>query len=448
MLVFIHRKDLRITDMPAFDYIRSQKKPSLHILILDPALLKKARHLEHSGVEFLSHVNRLQTLYEQANQKLHVIYGEPVQVLHQLHEKQAITEIVFHADATPYAMHRDRAIHQWASTNAVSVHALQEHMLIDIDAFEQFANRTEPYRVYTPFWRKWREMMSIHATPPRILAFAHIRTSDAPLEWLSSFAVPDEILSQNTKLFHPTDPLEQLTSFIETRLADYETARDDFAKNETSGISKALNCGAISIRQIWHALPHTQSAEPWRRQLAWRDFYYYQAVRDPHFYTYEKKYDFSSLSDQHFKAWATGQTGIPIIDAAMRELNETGHMHNRLRMVTAMFLTKNLLCPFQLGETYFRYKLSDYENTLNRGGWLWSSSIGFDAAPYFRIMNPVLQSERFNPSGDYIRKWVPELAHLSNKAIHQPQPHAIVDLKASRLKAIEVYGNLLKTSQD
>jgi deoxyribodipyrimidine photo-lyase len=117
-------------------------------------------------------------------------------------------------------------------------------------------------------------------------------------------------------------------------------------------------------------------------------------------------------------------------------------------MVTAMFLTKNLLCPFQLGETYFRYKLRDYDNTLNRGGWLWSSSIGFDAAPYFRIMSPVLQSQRFNPSGDYIRKWVPEFAHLSNKEIHLPQPHAIVDLKSSRAYAIEVYGELLKTKSE
>lgn len=127
----------------------------------------------------------------------------------------------------------------------------------------------------------------------------------------------------------------------------------------------------------------------------------------------------------------------------MKQLNETGEMPNRLRMVTAMFLTKNLLCPFTLGEQHFRRQLADYDNTLNRGGWLWSSSLGYDAAPYFRIMNPATQSATHDPSGTYIRRWLPELAHLSDKQIHLPQPHAIVDLKASRARAIEVYKEIV-----
>lgn len=450
MHVFIHRKDLRITDMPAFDYLRQLGTPSLHLLILDPLILKKNRHLEHSGVQFLQVAQRLQNLYTSNNQQLHMIYGEPVEVLTRLHALQPITEVIFHQDVTPYARHRDRAIQAWSKQYGVTCSTFAEHMMTSPDEFDAFAGRTEPYKVYTPFWKKWREMMSSYATPPSKQGLDGLHTLDAPAEWINQYAVPDEIIALNPKLTDASamEPMVELQTFIQQRLRMYETARDDFAHAHTSGISKYLNTGALSIREVWAALPSDMVAEPWRRQLAWREFYYYQAYRDPQFFNYEKTLQSEKLSDQHFAAWAKGETGIPIIDAAMRHLNATGEMHNRLRMVTAMFLTKNLLCPFQLGETYFRYKLRDYDNTLNRGGWLWSSSIGFDAAPYFRIMSPVLQSQRFNPSGDYIRKWVPEFAHLSNKEIHLPQPHAIVDLKSSRAYAIEVYGELLKAKSE
>ncbi|MNE39424.1 Deoxyribodipyrimidine photo-lyase [compost metagenome] len=185
--------------------------------------------------------------------------------------------------------------------------------------------------------------------------------------------------------------------------------------------------------------------EEWLRQLAWRDFYLYQARLDADFFSYEKVYDLGRLGTKHFEAWSMGRTGIPIIDAAMTQLNETGWMPNRLRMITAMFLTKNLGCPFIYGERYFRLKLSDYDNVLNRGGWLWSSSLGFDASPYFRIMNPVTQSQTHDPSGSYIRTWLPELAGLPDKVIHQPRPDAIVDLKSSRALAIEIYKEILNS---
>lgn len=163
------------------------------------------------------------------------------------------------------------------------------------------------------------------------------------------------------------------------------------------------------------------------------------------FFNYEKIYDLSALGTQHFEAWAQGRTGIPVIDAAMRQLNETGWMPNRLRMITAMFLTKNLGCPFIYGERYFRLKLSDYDNAQNRGGWLWSSSLGFDASPYFRVMNPVTQSRTHDPDGSYLRTWLPERADWSDQAIHLPADDAIVDLKRSRALAIEVYKEIMRS---
>jgi deoxyribodipyrimidine photo-lyase len=439
MIVFVHRKDLRTTDLPAFDYIRDQQQPSLHLLILDPSLLKKERHLAHSGIHFLQTAANLAATYATQQRKLYIVYGEPTDVLRALHAQQPFEQLVFHQDYTPYALHRDRAIHTWAQSARVDLRIFADQPLTDASELNQFASRTESYKVYTPYWNKWRDFMRQAAPAPFRATLQDLQTVAAPSAWLQQFKpqvdLPDPI---------QFDAHQLVRTFIEQRLDQYGVARDDFSQANTSGISRYLNLGVISARQIWAMLPPTAAAETWRRQLAWRDFYLYQAMSDPQFFVYDKQYESDLLSTTHFAAWANGETGIPIIDAAMRELNATGYMHNRLRMVTAMFLTKNLLCPFQHGETYFRYQLADYDNILNRGGWLWSSSLGFDAAPYFRIMSPVLQSQRFHPSGDYIRKWVPELAHLSNKAIHLPQPNAIVDLKTSREKAIQVYAEILK----
>ncbi|WP_235533147.1 FAD-binding domain-containing protein [Paenibacillus sp. Leaf72] len=242
---------------------------------------------------------------------------------------------------------------------------------------------------------------------------------------------------------HASHAAEVLEQFLNQRLSGYEGGRDQFADDHTSHLARYLNTGALSARQAYEAAQQQFGAEAWIRQLAWRDFFLYQGKYNEDFYRYEQKLDLSALSDQHFEAWSEGKTGIPVIDAAMKQLNETGEMPNRLRMVTAMFLTKNLLCPFTLGEQYFRRQLADYDHTLNRGGWLWSSSLGYDAAPYFRIMNPATQSATHDPSGTYIRRWLPELAHLPDKQIHLPQPHAIVDLKASRARAIEIYKEIV-----
>ena len=266
-------------------------------------------------------------------------------------------------------------------------------------------------------------------------------------EVLQAFPLPDWLLdvwhSLNPSTLQP--PHERLQTFVDERLLDYAEKRDLYRWSGTSGLSSDINNGALSIRQIYETAKDTDlnPSESWLRQLAWRDFYLYQAMRNPNYFTYEQQLDLSLLDDSGFERWASAHTGIPVIDAAMTQLNETGEMPNRLRMITAMFLTKQLLCPFTLGEAYFRDKLNDYDRVQNRGGWLWSSSLGYDAAPYFRVMNPVLQSEKFDPTGAYIRRWLPHLSHLSDKAIHQPQADAIVDLRAARERAIDVYGTML-----
>ncbi|WP_028551301.1 cryptochrome/photolyase family protein [Paenibacillus sp. UNC451MF] len=454
MILFVHRKDLRVNDLPAFDYIRERRKPSLHVLILDPFVLKHERHREHSGMNFLQHVARLQQLYRAAGSRLHVLYGEPARVVSGLLSSHPVEELVFHEDYTPYATHRDRELREAAHAAGVAVTEFGEQSLADLRDFQRWSGRSEPYKVFTPFYRKWSEYL-LHFYRPAFAA--HVRElAQAELAEgaAAAYALPPELaacLARDAKAVHgggsgavAIDPHRVLGGFLAERLGSYADGRDRFADEATSRLSRHLNVGALSVRAVYEALLEYPQREAWLRQLAWRDFYIYQARLDADFFQYEKRYDLYKLSSYHFQAWREARTGIPIVDAAMTELNMTGWMPNRLRMITAMFLTKNLLCPFTYGEQYFRYKLADYDNTLNRGGWLWCSSLGFDAAPYFRIMNPVTQSQTHDPEGSYIRRWLPGLSSLSNQAIHLPQPHAIVDLKTSRAQAIDVYRTILK----
>lgn len=443
MKLFIHRKDLRTQDLTAFEYLDAVEKDgasSLHVLVLDSRLLGNGRHLEHSGRNFIRYVNRLIRQYRQAGKPLLVSYGDPEAVVTRIMEHHPIQEIVWHRDFTPYAIERDRKLQDLADERGITVIALDDYTLIDMDDFQRFSGRKEPYKVFTPFYSRWREYIGSFYRPSGPTTLHKLPVADAHPDLTLQFQPPFSLL----ELGEPAnDPHEELEIFVEERLAAYSDRRDRFALTGTSGLSAAINTGALSIRQVYETASASPLSESWIRQLAWRDFYIYQSTLDLDFFRYEKTYDLSGLSDRHFEAWSKGETGIPLVDAAMTELQETGAMPNRLRMITAMFLTKNLLCPFTVGEQWFRDKLSDYDNVLNRGGWLWSASLGFDPAPYFRIMNPASQSAAHDPEGAYIRKWLPRLKHLSDREIHLPQPEAIVDLKASRARAIEVYKEIL-----
>ncbi|MCD1259984.1 deoxyribodipyrimidine photo-lyase [Paenibacillus athensensis] len=449
MKLFVHRKDLRIGDLAGFDYLHAAGEPSLHLLILDPFLLKRDRHLAHSGVNFLRHAVRLQAQYAELGRTLDIVYGDPAEVIDDILAgvSPACSEIVLHADFTPYALVRDRRIRDAAERRGVRVTALVDHTLADLPALQHYAGRAEPYKVYTPFYRKWSEFLGLYHRPAspltlRDLSTVSLATVEGGPALLARWPLPWALAAPAYPAAEA--PEDRLREFVAQHVPSYAERRDHYAYDGTSSLSPAINTGAISIRAVYEAVQGCELAGAWLRQLAWRDFYIYQSLYDADFFSYEKRYDLSALSDRHFDSWRQARTGIPVVDAAMTELNETGRMPNRLRMITAMFLTKNLQCPFTLGEQYFRYKLSDYDNTLNRGGWLWCASLGFDAAPYFRIMNPVTQSQTHDPAGLYIRRWLPALAGLSDKAIHLPLPQAIVDLKASRAAAIDCYRTILQ----
>jgi len=257
--------------------------------------------------------------------------------------------------------------------------------------------------------------------------------------------------------------LEQLDHFIEDSVSHYKVERDFPHITGTSKLSPYLNIGILSIRQCLQALFRSQHGnfhltnegqQTWLDELIWRGFYQHILFDFPYVSKHIPfKKDTQKIqwnhNPEHLTAWQTGQTGIPIVDAGMRQLLQTGWMHNRVRMITAMFLCKNLLIDWRIGEQWFMQHLIDGDLAANNGGWQWCASTGTDAVPYFRIFNPISQAQKFDPNGDYIRTWVKELAHLDNKSIHDPYsaskslrlnyPNPIVDLKETRLKAIETF---------
>lgn len=446
MYLFIHRKDLRTADMRAFDYLRKKDTQGIHLLIIDPVLIGEGRLTSHSGRNFMAQAASLLHSYSNAGKELHVLYGDPALITKALLQAHPIDEVIVHSDYTPYSRQRDERLQQMTRRFGRHWLPITDAPLADLEAFPAFARRSEPYKVFTPFYRMWSSFMRecySSASDTTILELATLRQIDSKVAL--AFALPESVSCalSGTNVEGAPKSVARLDRFVRERLASYAEGRDAYASEHTSGLARFLNTGAISARQAYEFTQGLPGSETWVRQLAWRDFYLYQAMYHDDFFRYEHLADLSPLSDTNFEAWASAATGIPIIDAAMTQLNRTGEMPNRLRMVTAMFLTKNLLCPFTLGEQYFRLHLSDYDNTLNRGGWLWCSSLGYDASPYFRIMNPALQSRTHDPSGSYIRRWLPHLEHLSDKEIHLPQGGAIVDLKASRARAIEVYKAIL-----
>ncbi len=448
MYLFIHRKDLRSHDLRAFDYLRKRDEAGIHLLIIDPSLTRGERLNSHSGRNFLEQTAALIQSYAEAGKELHVLHGDPEAIVDALLAAHPIDEVVVHADYSPYSRRRDERLQQLIRARERRWMTLLDSSLADLVEFHAFARREEPYKVFTPFYRMWLSFIRQCYSPMGSTSIADLATvRDIGKSIATGFGLPEPVAERigGTMQAGGADKsADLLESFVRERLSAYPEQRDAYGDEQTSGISRYLNTGALSARQAYEMTDGLPGSEAWVRQLAWRDFYLYQAMYHEQYFRYEHDIDLSSLSGRHFEAWASAATGIPIIDAAMTQLRRTGEMPNRLRMVTAMFLTKNLLCPFTLGEQHFRLHLSDYDNTLNRGGWLWSSSLGYDAAPYFRIMNPVLQSQRHDADGGYIRRWLPHLAHLSDKNIHLPQGNAIVDLKASRARAIEVYKTILK----
>lgn len=369
----------------------------------------------------------------------------------------------FNAEYPLNELNRDLAVNQLLRDNGILVKRCHDRCIVPPGMIRN--GQGDPYKVFTAFKKKWLQtVMPVTlqplALPAKQPALSNINTASA--KEIDQVFAGHEL--RDLSALWPAgedEAYRRLDLFIERSLSRYLDQRDFPAIDGTSTLSPYFAVGSLSPRQALSAvLAHTHGewdggnagANCWIGELIWREFYQHVAVDYPqvckrkamqaHTEAFPWRYD-----KTQFSAWCEGKTGIPIVDAAMRQLNATGWMHNRLRMVVAMLLTKNCQIDWRWGEDYFMSQLIDGEFTANNGGWQWSASTGTDAAPYFRIFNPISQSERFDPNGEFIRKWIPELAHLSNKQIHNPPvvknyPRPFVDLSASRKETIALFAQL------
>lgn len=418
------RRDLRLEDNAALYHSLKSGYKVQCLFIFDKDILDQLSDKNDHRVQFihqqLTLLNQQLQLYKAC---LEVRYGTPANVWKDLIKEFSIAAVYTNHDYEPYAQERDQHIEKLLQKHQISFHSFKDQVLFERN--EIVKKDGLPYTVYTPYSKKWKEKLEEEGVPHFACEknFKQLHSSSASkIPSLSSMKFMD-----SGSVF----PGKELNKEI---IKNYHATRDIPGLLGTSRLSIHLRFGTISIRTL---IKEAQRISPtWLNELCWREFYMMILWHFPHVAqrAFKPAYDYIEWrnNEEEFKAWCDGKTGYPIVDAGMRELNETGFMHNRVRMITASFLTKHLLIDWRWGEAYFASKLLDFDLSANNGGWQWAAGSGCDAAPYFRIFNPYLQTQRFDPDLTYIRKWVPELEDFS-------YPPPIVEHTFARDRCLQVY---------
>lgn len=428
--VFWFRRDLRLDDNSGLYHALKAGKPVLALFIFDTEILDKLENKADLRVQFIhQELLRLNQELSEYGSSLLVKVGKPIEVWKELLTQYTINTVYTNRDYEPYAAERDEAVNQLLKNNG----AVRFHTYKDIVIFEKHEVVKDdklPYIVFTPYSRKWKEAL----TPFYFKSYPTLKYADKFLK-VKPFTMPS--ISDIGFVEQPFDfPPRVVRSEL---ISKYTDQRDFPAIKGTSHLGLHLRFGTLSVRKLLaYALKRNQT---FVNELIWRDFYHQILFHFPHVATgaFRKEYDSIQWEndEQKFAAWCQGRTGYPMVDAGMRELNATGFMHNRVRMVVASFLTKHLLIDWRWGEAYFAEKLLDFDLAANNGGWQWAAGCGTDAAPYFRVFNPQLQMERFDPDMKYVKKWVPELGT-------EAYPKPIVEHKLAKDKVMLAYGKALK----
>lgn len=425
--IFWFRRDLRIEDNHGLYEALKGEFPVLPIFIFDPNILLKLNSTQDARVEFiLSALHAIQKRLLDQGSSLKVIHASPQEAYEQLAEQYDIQAIYCNHDYEKYAGIRDGSIQSWAKQRGIEFSTYKDQVIFEKN--EVLSGQNTPYTVFTPYSRKWKERLAQNA----IQVF--------PSETLQNYVnFTEELPSLESLGFTNAGLLFPVNSVSTEIIQGYQANRDFPAKGATSRLSVHLRFGTVSIRSLIKQAIGV--SETWLNELIWRDFYFNILFHFPHVsdgHAFRKEYDRMEWrnNEVEFKAWCEGQTGYPIVDAGMRELNSTGFMHNRVRMIVASFLVKHLLIDWRWGESYFAEKLLDFDLAANNGGWQWAAGCGCDAAPYFRVFNPTLQTQKFDKELAYIRKWVPEFQELS-----YPQP--IVNHEFARERVLAAYKKAL-----
>ncbi|GEK91784.1 cryptochrome/photolyase family protein [Alkalibacterium kapii] len=464
------RRDLRLEDNTALKQALLESDKLILLFHVNPAQFLDENSLNMSA--FFNSVETFRKKVAEEGATLQIVYGELEEVFKKLKEKVPDwSDIYVNRDESGFGLERDKKAGEMFQELDVSAHGFHDHYIHS--AQEIKTNAGTPYKVFTPYYNKWKERPKPGIIETDFSSKTCLKDKLFP-EDMNKFQELLDDLALLPDLELGTDKAqERLDEFIENDLAQYEEARDFPLKDATSRLSKHLRTGELSIRTVYNKVMdanQTKGRSTFIQELAWRDFYNMIYASHPDQKDVAIKKAFTKVewdnNEENFKAWKEGKTGFPIVDAAMRQLNGTGWMHNRLRMITASFLTKDLLIDWRWGERYFQEKLIDYDSASNIGGWQWAASTGTDGVPYFRIFNPTTQSERFDKKGDFIRKFVPELNHVQGKKIHQPEkltekeqkeynviigkdyPNPIVSHKNKRKLAIKAFEKSKKVMEE
>ena len=433
--IFWFRRDLRLNDNPALLAAIAESDQIIPVFILDPRQIEK---LGDKGKAYLT--QSLQLLDQSLDNKLHVIAGDPLTVLKDLGKKHSATSVHIAASYEPNNSKEDLEI----ESAGVKLVRTGSPYAVAPGRVRKPSDDT-PYRVYTPFYKAW----SLHgwrkpADKPKSI--------NAVKPGNDARAFPDWKVPNGIKITPAGEAaaLERFKYFQKNGLDDYDQARNLAGIDGTSKMSAHLTWGEIHPRTLLAPLGESKAHDVFRKEIAWREFYADVLFHNPHTETGYYAPQFASMRydkpGEKFKAWCEGKTGYPFVDAAMRQLLTEGWMHNRTRMVVASFLVKDLHLEWQLGERFFREHLVDYDVASNAHGWQWTAGCGTDASPYYRIFNPIEQGKRFDENGDYVRKYVPELAHIKGIEVQEPWEAAdgyskgyvkqIVDHKAERSESL------------
>ena len=459
------RRDLRREDHAALHEALRASRGVWCVFVFDTEILGRLGAAADRRVEFiLASVVELRESLERLGGGLTVLHGRARDEVPRLARALQAQAVYANHDYEPDAIARDGVVERALLDAGIAFHSFKDQAVFERD--EVLSREGRPFSVFTPYKNAWLARLRTHPVPTFDVAThaGHLApVQSSPLPTLEEMGFEQTNLSA-LQLPLGSSGAKRLLADFATRIAHYHERRDYPAVRGPSYLSVHLRFGTISVRELVRAALEsaTEGAATWLSELVWRDFYFMILFHHPQVVAHAFRPEFDAIEfpgdDAAFRAWCEGRTGYPLVDAAMRQINQTGYMHNRLRMVTASFLVKDLHVDWRRGERYFAARLNDYDLAANNGGWQWAASTGCDAQPYFRIFNPVTQSERFDPEGRFIRLYLPELANVPTAHIHAPwrmspleqqacgvvigrdYPAPVADHAAAREVTLKLYG--------